>query len=109
MNWRSGLFCVFLSAGVIWGCRLACCCPEAAAHPLHLLFQLGGQLVTQHQIHPPGQAEIIHTIHQPQTIAMAQLLGLQAEIQIRAWLLTPHRPRAEQPDSLHLGLCRERG
>ena len=45
--------------------------PEATAHPLHVLLQLGGQLVAQHQIHLPGKAQIIHGVQQPQTIAMA--------------------------------------
>ena len=72
-------------------------------------LELDGQLVAQHKIHLPGKAQIIHGVHQPQTIAVAQLRGFQAEVQIRAWLLTPHRPRAKQPDALHLRLCCEHG
>ena len=82
-------------------------CPEATAHPLHVLFQLGGQLVAEHQIHLPGKAQIIHCVQQPQTIAVAELRGLQAEIQVRTWVMSAHRPRAEQPDALHLRLCRD--
>ena len=72
-------------------------------------LQIGGQLVAQHQIHLPGKAQIIHGVQQPQAIAVAQLRGLQTEIKIRAWLLTPHRPRAEQPDALNLRQCCEHG
>ena len=72
-------------------------------------LELDGQLVAQHQIHLPGKAHIIHGVQQPQAIYVAQLRSLKAEIKIRAWLLTPHRPRAEQPDALNLRLCCEHG
>ena len=39
-----------------------------------------------------------------------ELRVFQAKTQIRAWLVMPHPPRAEEPDALYLrGLCREHG
>jgi hypothetical protein len=70
-------------------------------------LQLSGKLVPQHKIHLPGEVEIINGIQKAQSIAVAQLRRLQAEIQIRPWLISPHRPRPEQPDALNLRLCCE--
>ena len=67
-------------------------------------LQIVWQFMAKGQIHPPGQQQVVHGGHQPQPIAVAQLRGLEAEINVRTLLMTPHRPRAKQPNCLQLRL-----
>jgi hypothetical protein len=59
-------------------------------------FQLLRHLVAEHQIHAPGQKQIIDGGHQLEAIAVRELLAFKAEVEIRA---RPKRPMAREPNN----------
>lgn len=73
--------------------------PPAAHWPPDRLAAHGAEL------DPPARAEqFVYGGHQPQPIAMPQLRGLEAEINVRTLLMAPHRSRFIQPHRLQLRL-----
>ena len=73
-----------------------------------MLEQLLGQLMAQSQIHLPGEQQLIDGLHQLQTIRVGDRFTHETEIQIRAVVVTAHRPRSEQPHLLHAGVLLEK-
>jgi hypothetical protein len=62
----------------------------------------------QDQIHPPGQQQAIQGGEQLQAMGVGEPGSLQAEIDIRTWLIRPRRARPKQPKSLCFRLGAEK-
>ena len=56
--------------------------PVTAADAVNIDVEIVGDLMAKHEVHRPGEQQIIHRSHQAQAIGIAELGGLQAEFDV---------------------------
>ena len=77
--------------------------PEATANAVDMGVEIFGDLMAEQEVHRPGEQQVVNSRHQAQSVLMAELWSLQAEVNVGAALVTSNGTRAEQPNRLHLG------